>query len=273
MTFLPILILAVIQGLTEFLPVSSSGHLVLVHHLLGDAQNMWQDTLLLDMAVHVGTLLAVLLYFRTDVLDMLKGLPPLLTGKTENPNAKLNFNLLLASLPVIIAGLALYKFQPDFLRNIEIMAYATIIFGIALGAADRYAPKTKTVEKLTIRNALFIGFAQTLALIPGTSRSGITMTAGRLIGMNAQQSARFSLLLSIIAIGGAGALGALDLIQTENLTLGKDILLAIALSFLTGYASIALMMRWLERAGFMPFVIYRIILGTTLLAFIYSGAL
>ena len=204
---------------------------------------------------------------------MLKGILPLLTGKIENPNAALNLNLLIASIPVIIGGFLLYKIQPDFLRNIEIMAYATILFGIALGAADHYAPKTKTVEKLTIRNTLFIGFMQTLALIPGTSRSGITMTAGRLTGMNAKQSARFSLLLSIIAIGGAGTLGALDLIQTGNLTLGKDILLAIALSFAAGYASIALMMHWLERAGFMPFVIYRVILGTALLALIYSGAL
>jgi len=273
MTILPILLLAIIQGLTEFLPVSSSGHLVLVHHLLGDSDNMWNDNLLLDMAVHVGTLLSVLLYFRQDVAQMFLGIKPLLTGKISEPRAKLNLHLLIASIPVIIAGLALYKLQPEWVRSLEIMAYATIIFGIILGLADHYAPKTNTIEKLTIRNALFIGLAQILALIPGTSRSGITMTAGRAIGLPAKDSARFSLLLSIIAIGGAGALGTLDLIQTGNLTLGKDILLAITLSFAAGYASIALMMRWLEKSGFMPFVIYRVILGMMLLGFIYAGIL
>ena len=264
-----ILLLALIQGLTEFLPVSSSGHLVLTHALLGNgAQDLcWKTNRLMDVAVHVGTLLAVLLYFRKDLFNMLGGI-----FNKNSSGFKMATHLIIASLPVIIAGFMLHKMEPSFLCMIEVMAWTTLIFGIVLWAADRFE-NTKTLDKMGLPQALIIGISQTLALIPGVSRSGITMTSARFLGFTRVEAARFSLLLSIVAISGAGALSGLDLFQTGDLKLGSDVLIAIFLSFATGWISIALMMKWLSRATFTPFAIYRIILGIALLSMLYGGVI
>ena len=264
-----ILLLAVIQGLTEFLPVSSSGHLVLTHALLGNGeQNLcWETNRLMDVAVHVGTLLAVLLYFRKDLFNMLGGI-----FNKNSSGFKMAMHLIIASLPVIIAGFMLHKMEPSFLCMIEVMAWTTLIFGIVLWVADRFE-NTKTLDKMELPQALIIGISQTLALIPGVSRSGITMTSARFLGFTRVEAARFSLLLSIVAISGAGALSGLDLFQTGDLKLGSDVLIAIFLSFATGWISIALMMKWLSRATFTPFAIYRIILGIALLSMLYGGVI
>ncbi|MCI5060911.1 MAG: undecaprenyl-diphosphate phosphatase [Alphaproteobacteria bacterium] len=262
-----IIILAIVQGVSEFLPISSSGHLLLTHHLLGE-QNVdmcWEQNRLLDVAVHVGTLFAVLLYFRNDIAAMFCGL------MRQNKNGlHLLKNILIASLPVIIAGFLLQKFQPSFLCLVEIMAWMTLIFGIVLWFADRFDPKQK-LEDLKTSHTLLIGLSQMLALIPGVSRSGITMTSARFLGLSRIDAARFSLLLSIIAISGAGALNSLTLIESGNLRFGLDILSAVILSFIFGWIAIFLMMKWLSKSSFTPFVIYRVVLGVFLLGLIYGG--
>lgn len=260
-----ILLLAVVQGITEFLPISSSGHLVLTSRLLG-----WPDQgLLIDVAVHVGTLFAVILYFWRDLWLILLDLGRLVRGRS-GPGTRLALHLVIATTPVVIAGYFGRDLVGSLLRNVEVIAWATIGFAIVLWIADHVGMTVRRVEHLGTGNALFIGIMQVLALIPGTSRAGITMTAGRLLGLERAEAARFSLLLSIPTILGAGLLGALEVRASGNTALGHDVLLAIGLSFLAGLLAIALMMRWLRHARFTPFVIYRILLGAGLLYWIYA---
>lgn len=267
-----LIILALVQGVTEFLPVSSSGHLVLVHEFLGDTrQDQWNHDLLLDVAVHVGTLLAVLLYFYRDVWRMIRSVFVCLTpGKHMSTQDYLPLFIVLSSIPVIVAGFLLHAWAPVWLRAPEIMAWATIIFGILLWWVDETRPVEKGLDRLNLKAALFIGLAQILALIPGTSRSGITMTAARALGFNRTDAARYSLLLAIVAISGAGVLSGLDVYESGDLSLGGDIVIAIMLSFLSGLIAIKLMMDWLARSTFRIFGIYRVILGVILLAVLYA---
>ncbi len=257
-------LLALVQGITEFLPISSSGHLI----LLGAFGPADQGPLI-DIALHVGTLFAVMLYFRRDVAAMLAGGLRALSGGWD-AGAALAAKILLATLPVVLAGLALTRLAPDLLRHPEIIAWSTIIFGLLLWVADKRFPATKTTEALTYRGALSIGLAQVLALIPGTSRSGITMTAARFLGYTRQEAARFSLLLSIPTIAAAGLLLAVDLYESGDARLTQDALIAGVLAFFAALAAIHLMMKWLERASFTPFVIYRVLLGIGLLLFLYA---
>lgn len=270
MSLFPLILLALVQGATEFLPVSSSGHLILVHTFLGEAQS-WNSTKIMDVAVHVGTLLSVLVYFHKDVRIMIKGIIPFLTFRFTDSAAKLNLHILIASVPVIAAGLILHMLEPSWLLMTEIVAWTTLIFGIVLWIADRREEQSKTLDNLNVKDALLIGLAQMLALVPGTSRSGITMTASRFLGYSRTESARFSLLLSIIAIAGAGALGTMDVIESGDAILGMSVLVAVILSFISGLIAIALMMTWLKKSTFTPFAIYRIILGTALLVILYGG--
>jgi len=265
-----IIILALIQGITEFLPVSSSGHLVLFHHILeGSVANLcWEDNRLIDVAVHVGTLFSVLVYFRQDLLSMAQGA---LCKNAEG--SKLLKHIIIASIPVILAGLVLNILKPDFLCLLEIVAWTTLIFGIVLWVADKYFPDTKKLSDLNTKDAFLIGLAQMLALIPGTSRSGITMTAARFLGFSRVEAAHFSLLLAIVAISGAGFLSVIDLVHADNLELGFDFIIAAVLAFISGWIAISLMMKWLAKASFLPFVLYRIVLGGILLFLIYSGAI
>lgn len=262
-----IVILAIIQGLTEFLPVSSSGHLVLTHHLMGQANTdlCWETNRLMDVAVHVGTLFSVLVYFRKDLWLMLSNI-----NKPKSEGFKLSQHLVIASLPVMIIGFTIQQYEFSFLCMIEVMAWMTLIFGVVLWVADKFN-SNKTLINMSNKNALLIGLSQALALIPGVSRSGITMTSARFLGFSRVEAARFSLLLSIVAISGAGVLSGFHLIEDDNLKLSNDILLAVILSFLAGWVSIIIMMKWLSKATFKPFAIYRIILGLGLLGLIYSG--
>jgi undecaprenyl-diphosphatase len=262
-----ILLLAVVQGLTEFLPVSSSGHLVLIHHLLGEgnADLCWKTNRLMDVAVHIGTLFSVLVYFRQDLISMICAV-----HKPKSDGFKLLKHIIIASLPVIIIGFIIQQYQFSFLCLIEVMAWMTLIFGIVLWFSDKFN-STKILNQMNNSNAFIIGLSQILALIPGVSRSGITMISARFLGFNRVETARFSLLLSIIAISGAGVLSSLDLFQDGTTKLGFDILIAVTLSFISGLIAITLMMKWLSKATFLPFAIYRIILGIGLLVLIYSG--
>lgn len=262
-----IVILALIQGITEFLPVSSSGHLVLAHQALGH-NGGWHSDMMIDVAVHVGTLGAALLYFRADIKAMACGI---LCPKHAGQGRALFVKIVLASLPVIAAGLVMHITAPDWTRNLYVMAWCTLIFGVVLYLADKTRPAQKDLTALGWKEALMIGFAQILSLVPGVSRSGITMTAARFLGFTRTDAARFSLLLAIVAISGAGTLSGLDLWRAQNTALGLDALLAALFAFISGYAAIVLMMKWLLKASFTPFVVYRFILGIVLLTALYGG--
>lgn len=265
MALFQIFVLAIVQGITEFLPISSSGHLVLTGKVL-----CWPDQgLAMDVAVHVGSLLAVLLYFWRDVWAMVVGLGRLVTRR-GGPQARLLVNVIIATIPVMIVGFFAKDYITGYLRSVEVIAWATIGFGILLWIADRVGMTVWRIDHIGIPSALAIGIAQVLALIPGTSRSGITMTAARFIGMERSDAARFSLLLSIPTIIAAGGLTGFELYQSGNLFLSSDLLIAAGLAFLTALIAIAAMMAWLRHAGFGPFVIYRIILGAALLYWVYA---
>jgi undecaprenyl-diphosphatase len=251
--------------------VSSSGHLVLVHAFFDGAQS-WNERVILDVAVHVGTLFSVLVYFRRDVACMARGVLDWALGDFKSAGGRLNAHILVASVPVIVVGFSLHMMKPDWLLLVEVMAWSTIIFGVLLWVADRRAVTVERLEDMRLRDAVIIGLAQALALVPGTSRSGITMTAARFLGYSRSDAARFALLLAIIAIGGAGTLGAVELYESGDARLGLDVLLAAVISFFAGWGSIAVMMKWLEKASFTIFAVYRVILGVALLGLIYSGA-
>ena len=285
-----LVILAAVQGLTEFLPVSSSGHLVLVHHVYGgDEADRWTNDLMLDVAVHVGTLLSVLVYFRRDIWAMIQGVIQALcifipkiqkrvrgVGSDTDSNddahyMRLALLVVLASIPVVVAGLILHIVSPIWIRSVEVMAWSTIIFGVLLWFVDTHKPAHREIESLHVRDALFIGFAQVLALVPGTSRSGITMTAARALGLSRTEAARFSLFLSIFAILGAGVIGGMTMYQNGDMQLTYHVFIAMFLAFLFGWASIAMMMRWLTYATFKVFGLYRVALGSILLVVLYSN--
>ena len=276
MPLLHLLILAVVQGITEFLPVSSSGHLVLVWEVFDSlGQGVEQDPanrLVLDIAVHVGTLFAVLAYFWRDVGGMALGGLRLVTGRIT-PGGRLLLYVVAATLPLIAAGLALKTTVALDLRGVELVAWTTLGFGVLLYIADRMGMMIRRVEHMGLGSALAIGVSQILALIPGTSRSGITMTAARFLGFERAEAARFSMLLAIPAILGAGALAGLDLHESGDLALTRSALLAGLLAFIAALMAIAVMMQWLKRASFTPFVIYRILLGILLLALLYGPGL
>jgi undecaprenyl-diphosphatase len=260
-TLLQLAVLAVVQGITEFLPVSSSGHLILTSKILG-----WQDQgLSIDIAVHAGTLLAVVVYLWRDILRILKGLADDGAASTR-PLAGM---IIAATIPVGIAGYALHEIGQEGLRDPEIIAWTTLGFGILLFVADRFGMTLRRMEHMTWSSALLIGVAQVLALIPGTSRSGITMTAARFMGFEREAAARFSLLLSIPVITAAALLAGKDVYDSGDLALSQATLFAAAMAFVAAMIAIWLMMAWLKRATFTPFVIYRLILGLGLLAWVY----
>jgi len=264
-SILHIVVLTLVQGVTEFLPISSSGHLVLVPIFTG-----WPDHgLIIDVAVHVGTLFAVILYFSRDIIAMLKGVVMAARGR-KDPYAKLSGLLVLATIPVFAAGYGLKYYGVDGLRSLNVIAWTTLGFGVVLWIADKVGMTLRRVEHLGVSDAIIIGFAQVLALVPGTSRSGITMTAARILGMERSDAARFSMLLSIPTIIGAGALSALDLYRIGDLHLTVDAIFVAGLSFVTAMVAISFLMTWLRRSSFAPFAIYRIFLGGGLLGLSYG---
>ena len=256
--------LAIVQGLTEFLPISSSGHLVLTSNILG-----WPDQgLLIDVAMHVGTLFAVMVYFWRDLLSMVLGLCRLATGR-PSPAARLAGHIALATIPVAVTGYLGRDLIEVYLRDVEIIAWATIGFGLLMWVADHFGMTMRRVEHLHGGHILFIGLAQVLALVPGTSRSGVTMTAGRLLGLERTEAARFSMILSIPVILGAGMLNVAELMSNGDVRLGQDVIVSAGLAFITGLIAISIMMSWLRRAGLTPFMLYRLALGGGLLYWIY----
>lgn len=273
MPLLHLFILAVVQGITEFLPISSSGHLVLTWQAF-DAVGVQSvgregaDRLVLDIAVHVGTLAAVCVYFRRDLGAMIAGAFRWIGGHRDE-GARLAINVAVATLPVVIAGMGL-RDRIGIFRDGTVIAATTIGFGLLLGLADRVTGTSRRLPNMQLPDALLIGFLQILALIPGTSRAGITMTGARFLGYDRQDAARFSMLLSIPTILGAGALAAFDLASRGQGELGLDAAIAAGFAALAAWGAIALLMRWLSRASFTPFVVYRVLLGSGLLVLIYA---
>ncbi len=262
MGFIEIIVLAILQGLTEFLPISSSAHLILPSQVLG-----WDDQgLAFDVAVHAGSLCAVVLYFRQEVGRMAVSWFASLFGKHDS-ESRLAWLIILGTIPAGLAGLIFNDFIENHLRNATVIAITTILFGLLLWLADKKAKQTKGEYQVTVKDVLVIGFAQVLALIPGTSRSGITITAGLMLGLTAKAAARFSFLLSIPLILAAGGYKTLELSQQVIPVDWTAIGLGTLLSFVSAYACIHYFLILVEKIGMMPFVIYRLALGGVLIAF------
>lgn len=262
-----LLIIALIQGVTEFLPVSSSGHLILIPNLTG-LQDQGQ---VIDVAAHVGTLAAVVLYFWADVRVGLAGIPRMLTGRIDTPGSKLAFLLALATIPVILFGLALKLTGFDeVLRSTAVIGWTMLGFGLVLFWADRKDPSPKSDTDWSLKEAIVMGLWQAVALIPGTSRSGITITAGRLLGYQRHDAAKLSMLMSIPTIFASGALLTAQVIETADAAAARDGAIVAAMSFLSALLALSLMMRLLRSTSFTPYVIYRVILGVILLFIAYA---
>ncbi len=264
MGIIEIIVLAIIQGLTEFLPISSSAHLLLPSQVLG-----WQDQgLAFDVAVHVGTLGAVVIYFRKEVVDILSAWFRSFGSQGQTEDSRLGWWIILATIPTAVIGLLAKDLVETYLRSAWVIASTTVLFGLLLWYADAKAKELKSIYHLNWKSALLIGCSQVLALIPGTSRSGITITAGLLLGMNKESAARFSFLMAIPVISMMGLYYGIELAAGDEHVDWQTLSLGVLLSFLSAYACIFLFLRIIERMGMMPFVIYRLILGVALFAFL-----
>jgi len=262
METLQAILLAIIQGLTEFLPISSSAHLILLSELSG-----WEDQgLVFDVALHFGTLLAVIFYFREEINEMLD----VSNFKTMNTLIKSPLGVItIATIPIVIVGGFFNQFIETNLRTSEVIAIATIVFGLLLYLSDLKGKQADTDLKVTLGLGFLIGLAQVFALIPGTSRSGITITAALLLGFSRTEAARFSFLLAIPVIIAANILGIYEVIQTDTLVFNYlDLFLGVSISFLVAYLTIGWFLSLIERIGMLLFVVYRVILGTLLLLLI-----
>ena len=261
MDLLHTIALAVIQGLTEFLPISSSAHLILAPRLLG-----WHDQgLAFDVAVHVGTLTAVVAYFRHEVLAMARDWGLSVARREAVGESRLAWGVLLGTFPAALAGLLLDDLVETTLRSPLVIASTTIGFGLLLGYADLAGRRERSEHRLTWRDVAVIGCAQALALIPRTSRSGITMTAGLMLGLTREGAARFSFLLSIPLIALAGGYKTLQLALGDDTVIWSDLVLGALLSGISAWLCIHFFLKLLERMGMMPFVVYRLLLGAWLI--------
>ena len=266
MPFDQLIFLAIVQGLTEFLPISSSGHLNLVHLLTS-----WKDQgALLDVAVHVGSLFAVMIYFWRDMVMFLRALWHVARGKYTH-DAKLLVKLVVACIPIFAVGYVVMALDLiDQLRTLEVIAWANTLFAILLLVTDRVGMTVRRVEHVTMSDAVLVGVAQVFAIIPGASRAGVTMSMARLLGYERREAARFSMLLSIPTIMGLGVVTAYKLNKTGDLALQSDALIAAVLSFGAALVSIWFMMALLKRTSLLPFVLYRLALGGLLFGLVYD---
>jgi undecaprenyl-diphosphatase len=263
MDWIQALLLALVQGLTEFLPVSSQAHLVLYSLISGETY----QGIDFDIVLHAGSLVAVVLYFRGELIRMTGDWLRSLVGGPKTPDSKLAWWIILATIPAGIAGL-LFKDQAEAaLRSPLIMALALIIFGLALGWADWRFRGQRDEHSLGLADVLIIGFAQALALIPGTSRSGITITAALFLGLNRESASRFSFLLSIPIIAAAGLLAALDLSESGFESGFGVLVIGFLAAAISTYACIHFFLAFIKRIGMLPFVVYRVVLGLLLIAF------
>lgn len=269
MTWFEVIALAVIQGLTEFLPISSSAHLILPSQVLG-----WEDQgLAFDVAVHVGTLLAIVIYFRRDLISIAGSWFRSLGGAALSNECKqesqLGWMIIVATVPAGLAGVIFNDFISEHLRSTVVIASTTIGFGLLLWYSDSHGARERSLSNMSLGSALVIGVSQALALIPGTSRSGITMTSALLLGYTRDAAARFSFLLSVPLIAAAGLLKTLELLETGSEEQWVMVGVATVIAFLSAYTCVHLFLKFLERIGFMPFVVYRLTLGLILVALMF----
>ena len=250
--FIEIFILSVIQGISEFLPISSSAHLIIVSSLY----DLKASSLLIDISLHLGSLFAIIFFFRKDLFDL-------------KHNQKLLKLIIIGSIPLIIFGYILHTTELiHLLRNIKVIAWATLIFGIILYFADKRKIDQKISSNLNIKSIIFIGLFQILALIPGVSRAGITMTAARFLKFNRVDSGKISFLLSIPALAGASFLGLKD-ISKELIEINILVIIAVVLSFLFSYITVKFFLKYLSKFSLKIFVVYRLIIALILLSIIY----
>ena len=267
MSLFHLFLVAAIQGVTEFLPVSSSGHLILLPELTGLAD----QGQVIDVAVHVGTLLAVILYFWADVKLALAGVLRLAQGKIDTRGAFLALCLIIATIPVVVFGLILkLTGLDDAMRSVAVIGWTMLIFGALLYWADQKGAETREASEWTVKHALNMGLWQAVALIPGTSRSGITITAARMLGYTRHDGAKLAMLMSIPTILASGVLLGIEVAVDADAQAARDGAIAAAFAFLSALAALALMMRLLRSVSFTPYVIYRCVLGVILLWIAYS---
>ena len=267
MPMLQLILLALIQGITEFLPISSSGHLILLPNLTG----MADQGQAIDVAVHVGTLAAVVLYFWRDVRVAALGTVDLIRGRRQTPAARLAFGLIIATIPVVIAGLLIKITGLDeALRSVAVIGWTMLGFGLVLYWADQRGPVHKQEQDWGAMDALKMGLWQAVALIPGTSRSGICITGGRFLGYNRHDAAKIAMLMSIPTILASGALLGLEVASEADASVAIDGLIGAVFAFGAALAALTLMMRLLRSVSFTPYVIYRVILGAGLLVYAYA---
>jgi len=263
MTLFHLLLVAILQGVTEFLPISSSGHLILLPALTG----MADQGQTIDVAVHIGTLAAVILYFWRDVRLALGGLPHLIRGQIDSQGAWLALCLIVATVPVIVLGLIVkLTGLDDMMRSTAVVGWTMLLFGLFLYWTDQ---KGETADGWRLRDAITMGLWQAVALIPGTSRSGITVSAARLLGYRREDAARLSMLMSIPTILASGLLLGAEVVADANFAILKDAALGAVFAFVSALLALTLMMRLLKSVSFTPYVIYRVILGVILLFIAY----
>ncbi len=261
MTLFQQLLIAVVQGTTEFLPISSSGHLILIPYLTDFAD----QGPMIDVAVHVGSLLAIIIYFWRDVLGLAKGGFATVGIGKEPEQRRLFLWVLVGTIPAVALGLFLKLggYLESF-RFTDLVAINLIVYGLLLGAADHFGKQEKSFEDVTLRDAILVGIAQAMALIPGTSRSGVTMTAARALGYKRVEAARFSFLLAVPAVAGAGLLAVLDLAEASA-AMQWDAFVTGVFTFIAAFATMAFLMNFLKKASMMVFVVYRVLMGVALL--------
>jgi undecaprenyl-diphosphatase len=255
--------LALIQGLTEFLPVSSSAHLILGSRVFG-----WPDQgLVFDVATHLGTLIAVLVYFRRELLDMARAWLGPVRSATDRQNRVMVIYLAIASVPALLTGFLAHDLIEFYLRDVRIIAWTTIGFGLLLWLADFVGSRQRDILEISFKSALLIGLAQVFALIPGASRSGVTITAGRFLGFSPDAAARFSFLLAVPVVAAAGGYGVLRVASGDSHIDWGQFMLALVFAAIAGWVCIAAFLALLKRVGLLPFVVYRLLLGVLLLWF------
>lgn len=261
MTEMQVIILAIVQGLTEFLPISSSGHLVLVPVFFG-----WTDQgLAFDVAVHFGSLIAVMLFFRKDLLALLHGSVQVLGGNVVTTEARMALGIALGTIPAALAGLMFVDWIEANLRSPAVIVVTLSGYAILMILADRLGRRNRNISDIRIKDAMLIGVAQALALVPGTSRSGVTITAAMALGFERQDAARFSFLLAVPVILLASVYSLIGLLRTEATVPWGQLAIGVVVSAIVAYLSIEFFMRFVSRIGLLPFAIYRMILAAVIL--------
>ena len=258
MSYLDAFLLAIIQGITEFLPISSSAHLIILSYILETSSNLFYD-----VSLHLGTLIAVCAYFKNEIKDTFNQIN---VQKSIFSNNLLT-NLFISSLPTLFLGFLFVNFIYNNLRNTLVISVTTIFFALVLWIATLRVPRKNELAEISLNEALIIGLAQSISLIPGTSRSGVTISAGLLLGLDTKTATKFSFLMSIPTIGAIAAYQILSLDLGNLVSYIQFNVLGLFVSFLVAYFTIDIFMKFIEKIGFLPFIIYRLVLGMLLVAY------